>query len=191
MSADTIGNLGDIPDLSGIAAQDATSEPWADGWYEGTIMEERRFTDSNGSERVFESGDTPSQAGDSRNIKLQVIVKRQLDGRALNTSAQVNYRPEDLTQETIQAVVKRQEEAGPGEQLGDLFRPFMTLTRLARLQKIAGVRQFQRNGNGGLDLAALYGKKAYFRLGDDPRTGGKYKEIKDLRFDTPKRAKIL
>lgn len=189
MNLDSI-SLGDIPDLSTINSHTET-EPFSDGWYAGTILERRTFTDQNGNDRVFESSDTPSQNGDSRNIRLQVQVKRASDGRTLNTNIQVNYRPEDLTAETIQAVAKRQEESKDnGNQMGDLFRPFMTLTRLASLQKIAGVRQFQRNGNGGLDLTPVYGKTAYFRLGDDPRSGGKYKEVKTFQADAPKRAKV-
>ena len=36
--------LSDIPDLSGI--QDTqTSEPFLDGWYKGTILARREFTD--------------------------------------------------------------------------------------------------------------------------------------------------
>jgi len=189
MSLDTI-NLGDIPDLSGIS-NTADSEPWADGWYSGTILERREFTDSNGNDRVFESGDQPSQNGDSRNITLQVQIKRQTDGRTLNSSVRVNYRAEDLTRETIQAVAKAQETAKEnGNQMGDLFRPFMVLTRLSKLQRIGGVRQLQRNGNGGLDLTPVFGKTAYFRLGDDPRTNGKYKEVKDFSAEAPKRLKV-
>jgi len=179
-------NLGDIPDLSAFA-EDTSSEPWTDGWYQGTIQEQRTFVDRNGNDQVFQSSDAPSANGDSRNIRLQVEIKRT-DGRTLNTNTLVNYRPEDLTQETVQAVSKRREESG--DAMGDLFRPFITLTRLAKLGKIAGGRQLQRNGNGGLDLTPLYGKSAYFRLKDDDRNP-QYKQIADFRHDAPKRARVL
>lgn len=186
---DTIGNLGDIPDLSGIM-DDAGPAPFENGWYEGAILARREFTDSNGNDRVFESSDAPA-ARSGRNIRLQVAIKRQSDGRVLNTSTLINYQPEDLTAETIQAVAQRREESkDSGNQMGDLFRPFMTLTRLAKLQKIAGVRQFQRNGDGGLDLTPLYGKTAWFRLQDDSRNP-QYKEVGDFRHDPPKKAKVL
>lgn len=190
MSLETIGNLGDIPDLSALSVP-TEAEPFSDGWYQAQILERRSFTDPNGNDKVFESSDSPSANGDSRNIRLQLQVKRQSDNRTLNTNIQVNYRPEDLTQETVQAVAKRQEESRENNtNMGDLFRPFMTLTRLGRLQKIAGVRQLQRNGNGGLELTPLFGKTLYVRLGDDPRTNGKFKEVKDFGMDAPKRAKI-
>ena len=183
-------NLGDIPDLSGIGEDAATSEPFADGWYEGTIVEKREFTDSNGNDRVFPTEDAPSQKS-GRNVRLQVVIKRRLDGRVLNTSTIVNYRPEDLTTETIQAVAKRHAETkANGDNMGDLFRPFITLTRLGKLQKIAGVRQFQRNGGGGMDLTPLYNKTAYFRLGEDSRNP-QYREVKDYRHDAPRKAAVL
>ena len=190
MSDFNLSDVPAIPDLSGIGEDAATSEPWADGWYEGTIVEKREFTDNNGNDRVFASEDAPSQKS-GRNVRLQVVVKRRSDGRVLNTSTIVNYRPEDLTTETIQAVAKRREESkSNGDNMGDLFRPFITLTRLGKLQKIAGVRQFQRNGGGGMDLSSLYGKTAFFRLGEDSRNP-QYREIKDYRVDPPKKATVL
>ena len=183
-------NLGDIPDLSSIIGDSDGPAPFEDGWYKGTILEQRSFTDSNGNDRVFQSGDTVANSGQSRNIRLQVEIKRQ-DGRTLNTSTLVNYNPDDLSQTTLQAVAKRREETKDnGGQMGDLFRPFMTITRLAKLQKIGGVRQLQRNGDGSLDLTPLYGKEAFFRLQPDSRNP-QYKEVADFRHDTPKRAKVL
>jgi len=178
-------SLPDIPDLSGIG-ETVESNPFADGWYQGTIVEQRSFTDSNGNDRVFASADDVSAKGDSRNIKLQVAIKRASDGKELNTSYLLNYRPEDLSQETVQAVAAKQEETKKGAEWGPLFREFMVLQRLSKLQTIAGVRQLQRNGNGGLDLKPIFGKTAYFKLGPDTRSDGKYKEIKDLRATAPK-----
>jgi hypothetical protein len=74
---------------------------------------------------------------------------------------------------------------GGAEWGSDLFRSFMTLQRLSKLQKLAGVRQFARNGNGGLDLTPVYNKTGYFKLGQDSRNPI-YKEIKDLRATPPK-----
>ena len=186
--SDTELQLADIPDLSGVS-DSQTDQQWTDGWYEGLIIEQRQFTDSNGNDRVFETVDLPSAKGDSRNIRLQTVLKRRSDGRTLGTSVQINYRPEDLTAETVQAVTTRAAEGG--QKMGDLFRPFLALQRLGRLQKIAGVRQLQRNGNGGLDLTPTYNKSAYFRLGPDERTGGKYREVKDFQVEPPKRGAIL
>lgn len=183
--SDTQLNLGDIPDLSGIGTDFAASDPFSDGWYKGTILEQRSFTDQNGNDRVFTSSDEPSARGDSRNIKLQVVLKRTSDNRELNISYLLNYRPEDLTQEAVQAVIAETERVkGTGDTRSD-FRPFITLQRLGKLQKVAGVRQMQRNGNGGLSLTPLFGKSAYFKIGPDDRNL-QYKSIKDLRVDAPR-----
>jgi hypothetical protein len=181
--------LSDIPDLSTF--EDTTKpEPFVDGWYRGTILEQRQFTDANGNDRIFTSNDEPSQKGDSRNIRLQVVLKRQEDGRELNTSVLVNYRPEDLTQDTVQAVTQQMEKNKDGDQWGPLFRPFMTIQRLSTLQKVAGVRQLQRNGNGGLNLHTLFGKTLYARIAPDDRNP-QYKAVVEFRDQKPKRAPVL
>ena len=183
-----VGNLGDIPDLTGIL--ESESEPFADGWYEGQIVEKREFTDRNGSDRVFASSDTPAQKS-GRNIRLQTTLKRQKDGREYNTTILINYQPADLSAETIAAITAQQAKVkADGADWGELFRPFMVLTRLSKLQKIAGVRQLQRNGDGGLDLTPLFGKTAYFKLGDDSRNP-QYKEVKDFRETKPTRVPVL
>lgn len=189
--AGIVGNLGDIPDLSGI--EDTRSEfvPFENGWYAGTILEKRQFTDKNGNDRVFESGDGVSQKGDSRNIRLQVELTRASDGKKLNVSTLINYKPSSLSAETIQAVTAHREKVnGEGAEWGELFGPFMTLTRLAKLQKIAGVRQLQRSNDGGLELTPLFGKTAYFRIKDDTRNP-QYKEIADFQDYKPKRAGMV
>jgi len=184
-----IGNLGDIPDLSGIA-DDQSSEPFGDGWYEGVIVNRREFTDKNGNDRVFESSDTPAQKS-GRNIRLQLTLKRQKDSREFNTTALINYQPDDLSAETIQAITAQQAKVkADGAEWGELYRPFMTLLRLGKLQKIAGVRQLKRNGDGGLDISPLYGKTAYFKLGEDSRNP-QYREVKDFRDTKPTRVPVL
>ena len=176
-------NLPDLPDFSGISADEAPAfEPFANGWYRGTILEKRVFTDKNGNDRVFESQDAPSAAGDSRNIKLQVQITRA-DGRQLHVSHLVNYRPDDLTSEAVNAVktVQEQVKEGVADWKGNpLFRTFSTLVSLGALQQVAKVRQLQKNGNGGLDLSVVYGKDAYFRIRDDSRNP-QYKEIAGIR----------
>lgn len=181
-------NLGDIPDLTGI--DDNGPAEWADGWYEGTIVGKREFTDKNGNDRVFESSDTPAQKS-GRNIRLQVALKRQSDGREMNLSTIINYQPEDLTQETIQKVAEQKEKVkANGDEWGSLFRPFMSLVRLGKLQKIAGVRQLQRDSDGALNLTPLFGKRGYFKVAPDDRNP-QYKAIADFREDKPKKAAVL
>ena len=186
MTEGTIGNLGDvpaIPDLSGIVGD--AQDPFADGWYAGTILERRAFTDTNGNDRVFPTEDAPA-AKSGRNIRLQVVLKRQADGRVLNTSTLINYQPEDLTQESVQAVIAETERIRGTSEKRTNFRGFMTLLRMGTLQRIAGIRQFQRNGHGGLDLAPLYDKTAYFKIGEDDRNP-QYKAVKDFSEKIPKK----
>lgn len=185
-------NLGDIPDLSGIGDTEYTpaSEPFADGWYAGTILEKREFTDKNGNDRVFESSDAPAQKS-GRNIRLQVQLTRKSDGKQFNVSTLVNYKPEDLTVSTVNAIAARKvEQKSSGAEWGDLFRPYMALTRLSKLQKIAGVRQFQKAQDGGLDITPLFGKSAFFRVKPDDRNPV-YKQIADYQTDEPKRVPVL
>lgn len=183
-------NLGDIPDLSGIGDDRPESTPLADGWYQGVFLEKREFTDRNGNDRVFESSDTPAQST-GRNIRLQIELTRKSDGKKFNVSTLVHYKPEDLTAETIQAIAaRRAENKESGAEWGDLFRPFMTLSRLSKLQNIAGVRQLQRSADGGLDISPLYGKVAFFRLKPDTRNP-QYKEVADYQLAEPKRVPVL
>lgn len=186
----SIGNLGDIPDLGSFESESKPAfEPFVDGWYKGQILAKREFTDKNGNDRVFESTDTPSAKGDSRNIRLQLLITRK-DGKTMNLSALVNYNPEDLTQDVVQKVRAQSELVKAGEQWGTLFKPYMTLTRLSALQNIAGVRQLQRNPEGGLDLNPLYGKTAYFRIKPDSRNP-LYKEVDKFQVAEPKRVSVL
>lgn len=190
MSTETL-NLEDIPaipDLSGIADPTGSGsfEKFGPGWYAGEILESRTRTDKAGNESTFASDDLPSQSGDSRNIRLQVAVTRQSDKAVNHYSLRMNYRPEDLTAETVQQITAQMEQVKNGEQWGSLFRPFMVLNRLSKLQKIAGVRQLQRNGNGGLDLHPVFGKKGYFRLAPQ-KDKPEYLEIADFRETAPKK----
>lgn len=186
-------SLSDVPDLSGVFEESTGPDPFIDGIYEGTVQQERRITDRNGNERVFETTDTPSASGTGRNIRLQIEIKRKSDGRTLGTSYNVFYRPDDLSAETIQKVIAHKDAAktsGEKVEWGELFGPFMTLQKLATLQKIAGVRSFQRTAEGGLDVSAIYGKKVWATLGPDTRNP-QYKEVKRLAAEAPKRQPVL
>lgn len=186
-TAETL-QIADIPDLSGVydPTPRGTFEPFAAGWYEGQILESRTRTDKAGNESTYASDDLPSQSGDSRNIRLQVAVTRKSDKATNHYSLRMNYRPEDLSAETVQQVTAQMENVKNGEQWGALFRPFMVLRRLSTLQKIAGVRQLQRNGNGGLDLHPAFGKKGWFRLAPQ-KDKPEYLEIADFRETAPKK----
>lgn len=179
-------SLSDVPDFSGLDEAGAGFTPFEDGWYGGTILGTRTFQDKNGNERTFESSDTVSKKGDSRNIRLQLLLTRKSDGRTHHTSTLVNYRPEDLTQEAVQAVKARMEAAKTSGEKFQGDRTSMTLTRLGQLQKIAGVRQFQRNSEtGGLDITPIFDKTGYFRLAPDDMNP-QYKAVDRFQANAPK-----
>lgn len=190
MSTETLSlqDIPAIPDLSGIAdpTGGGSFEKFGPGWYAGEILESRTRTDKAGNESTFASDDLPSQSGDSRNIRLQVAVTRASDKAINHYSLRMNYRPEDLTTETVQQITAQMEAVKNGEQWGTLFRPFMVLNRLSKLQKLAGVRQLQRNGNGGLDLTPTFTKHGYFRLAPQ-KDKPEYLEIADFRETAPKK----
>jgi hypothetical protein len=156
-------DLGDIPDFSDVP--DDRPEPWANGWYLATIYASRTFTDKNGNDQTFESSDTPAISS-GRNIRLQVVVTRASDDRVMGMTHLINYRPEDFD---------RIDEVRNG---GGDTRLRMVLTRMRRLQQIAGVRQFQRTADGGINLRPLFDKSYYVKLG--PRKDSDFKEIKDF-----------
>lgn len=189
--SDAILSLGDIPDLSGITGE-SDAPKWENGWYRGQVLGTRSFTDKNGNDRVFESTDAISAKGDSRNLRLQVLITRK-DGKTMNSSVLVNYVPDDLSQETVQAIAGKlaaAKETGENVEWGPLFRAYMGLTRLSALQKIAGVRQFQRGGDGGLDITPLFGKTGFFRLKDDSRNAA-YKEVDKFQPNAPTKVPVL
>ena len=167
-------NLGDIPDLSDLP--DERPEPWQDGWYKATILNQRTFTDKNGNDRCFESNDTPAQKT-GRNIRLQCEIKRLTDGKTMNQSLLINYRPEDFSE-------KHKLTDGTAD-----MRLRLTLTRMSRLQQVAGVRQLQRSGDGGINLTPLFTKTVYVKLGQ--QEGTDYKEIKDFDFKVGPKTRLL
>lgn len=198
----------DIPDLSGLTED--RPDPWENGWYGATILQSRSFTNRDtGAITTFQSGDEPAQKT-GRNITAQVQVKRK-NGDTLNARILVNYLPEHLTSASIGVITQRKEaqkaakkarsEATTPEQIaaaetaqaaaewGPLFRAFSALTQIGTLQRVAGVRQFVRNGNGGLDISPLFGKSLYVRLGDDDRNP-KYKAIVDFSDAAPKKGTL-
>ena len=183
-------NLGDIPDLSVIDTGYKESDPIQDGWYKGTILEKREFTDKNGNDRVFESSDTPANRS-GRNIRLQVQLTRKSDGKTFHIGTLVNYKPEYLTPETVAKIAERaKENSESGAEWGDLFAPFMTLTKLNKLQQIAGVRSFKRTEDGALDITPLFNKTGYFRVTPDKQKPA-YKAIDLMQVNEPKRVPVL
>ena len=180
-----IPNFADIPD-------EPRAEPWVDGWYAGTFQNQRTFTNKDGNEITFESGDEVSQKGDSRNVVLQTKLTRK-DGRDFNGAVRINYRPDvDFTRERI-ARIAELNATKDAEPTKDETRSRIALGQLKRLQTIAGTT-FTRNGNNGLDLTPVFNKGGFFRIADgkpNPTTQKVYKEIVEFSSEPPKQKAVL
>jgi len=189
-------SLPDIPDLSGMLPDEKVG-PWENGWYgPATFVASHTFT-KDSIDTVFNSGDTVSRGGDSRNIAIRTNIKRKADGKVLQACVRVNYRMSDFTQESIAAVIAHKEAQKAAKaagtvppEWGKLFRTFSALQQIGTLQRIAGMRQFQRTPEGGLDISPLFGKTCYARLAPDD-TKPQYKQVAEFSDTPPKRSPIL
>ena len=183
-------SLTPVPNFDNVPDQ-PRSEPWVDGWYAGTFVEERSFTSQSGNEVTFASEDTVSQKGDSRNISLQAILTRK-NGDHFNGRVRINYRPDvDFTTERLARVaeINTDKTITP---TGDEVRSRISLGQLKRLQRVAGTT-LSRNGNGGLELTPVFTKTAFFRIADgdpNPSTGKVYKEIVEFSHEAPKKGTL-
>ena len=177
-------SLPEIPDLSGMTED--KPEPWADGWYNAAVQASQTF-EKDGMVTTFNTEDVLSRAGDSRNIFVRFQITRK-DGRKMQTKYLINYRTSDFTAESIAAVQARKAEVKAGGEWGPMFRTFSALTGIGTLQRIAGVRQFQRTADGGLDLSPLFTKSFFARLRDDKE--GRYKEVAAISDTAPKKGTL-
>lgn len=177
-----------LPDLSSLVNETSEAPAWQNGWYACEFLAERSFTDRNGNDRVFVSGDDPAMSGNGRNIRLQLKVT-STSGKEMYLNSLTNYRPEDLTSDNITAVIADNALARE-DQDTSLTRSRLTLQRLGKLQSIAGIAAFHGAENGGLELKPIFGKKAFVRLKDDDRNP-QYKAVADFRTTKPTKAPVL
>ena len=148
-------------------------KPWDDGWYSGVIVAE--YETSGNFATVHKTQDVPSQAGDSRNLKLCVTVVNGNDTKSLNTT--INYRPEALDGERMEDL--RVRKAAKEQFKGADFRDSMSLSKFHELER-AGI-PVEDNGHGGMDTDKMLGVAADFYLGTRVR---KEKDSKDDRAVT-------
>ena len=192
MTDNETATLPDVPTTGFGAFFEETREPLADGWYQGTIESQYTMEKEDGSTVVYETQDSPSNDGSSRNIALRVKVTPKSTNRPWNTRTQINYRPLDLTGPRKESVLKARESGDKANK--DITRSSIALGQLARLEKIAGGSLIQ-NGNGGFDLSGLVGKTVYVRRGDetDNRTTPPkvFKAIVEFSHTAPKKAAVL
>lgn len=188
---ETQTNLPDVPSFGASVAKRKEVEPWVDGWYEGQFLASRTVEKNDGSEITFQSEDTVSQKGDSRNIAIQTTLTRKSDGREFTGSTRINYRPAvDFTPERLAAISAANEA---GERLkGDMVRSQIAINQLQELEQVAG-GPFSRTESGGLNITPVFTKRAYFRLADETnkQTGKTYKGIVEFRATPPTRKPVL
>lgn len=134
---------------------------WKPGRYGGVVVKEYETSGSFSS--VHKTEDKPTQAGDSRNLKLCVGL---VNGNETQyQSYTLNYRPEALTDERIEEVKAMRTQYKGVKQWPDrnAQRDNLTYVRLHELEK-AGIT-LNENGHGGYDVDAIIGSNATFYLG--------------------------
>lgn len=156
----------ELPSLSDFATEPGGA--WPKGWYNGKIVEGYTTT---GKAHVFTTEDTPSRAGDSRNLIICVVLNGGKLGTR-NTFVQVNYRPIDFTVDRMGAVraAREQFKGTQGAWVGntDLQRSSLALAQLGQLENALGFR-IKLHPNGHILAAALVGQEMDFRLGEDDK----------------------
>ena len=170
----TVDNLPEIPSLADMDAG-GRGGAWPNGWYRGTILPS--YTGQSG--RTFETDDTESQKGDSRNLRVIVAVANT-EGEIRTIFHRVNYRDNDLTAERIAAIrTARQtyakEYANKRWPDTDAQRTSLALASLGQLEKVMG-RTFTRNGNG-LDTTPLHNQTADVYLGTDEKGFNEVRQV--------------
>jgi hypothetical protein len=187
---DAVATLPEVPDLTGMTED--RPEPWQIGWYSARILSTRTVTSrETGAAMIFNTDDTLSNRQDSRNIRLQLEVRRKSDGQMMHTNHLINYRNENLTAEMVAAVLARKAEIKAAAKLGqkvewgELFGAFMTQLRIGTLQRLAG-GNLGRGTDGGFLLSPLIGRSLFVRLVDDDAK--RYKEVKEISDTAPKNA---
>lgn len=165
----------EMPDLSDFA-EEGGGGAWPKGWYNATILE--GYTTGKGTQ--FESADTLSKAGTSRNL----LICFEVDGGKLGKRmqfARLNYKPEYFSADMMSAVKEAREQfkgvKGAWPERG-LQGASLTLARFGGLQKALNVGPLPRHPQGHFLVSKLVGSKVDLYLGMDE--DDKYNEIKNF-----------
>lgn len=191
----TVGNLLDVAVPSFRQFRQPEIAPWTEGWYKATTLPFYEFENREGNITRFETIDEIAQKT-GRNIRVVAAVTRQSDNLTRNVrSKNINYRPTDFTTERM-ALIETARQRNEGRQKWDdkdAHRTLIAFGTLGELEDFAGVPQFTKNGNGGLELSPLSNKTGYVRLafGDENDQGRKYLEITRFATELPKTVKAL
>ena len=168
----TTTNLPDVPSLADMDSGGGSA--WPKGWYSGTILAD--YTGQSGN--TFETNDTDSKKGDSRNIRAIIRVVNPNEDEPRTLFHNINYRDTDLTAERIEEVkTARKTYAGTQGRWPDpdVQRSSLALASLGQVEKAMG-RTFSRNGNG-LDVTPLHNLPVDVYLGTDEKGFNEVKQI--------------
>ena len=130
-------------------AQDAGGA-WPNGWYKAEVIagyQAKGYT--------FSTEDTLAQKGDSRNLRLALVV----DGGALGnrqTFYSLNYKPEELTVANYERMKAKDVSLDT--------RTRISLGKVGQLEKAFGFGLSRHPGNGGILAAPFVGQKVDVRL---------------------------
>lgn len=156
--------------------EDFAEEPqgaWKNGWYPAVILE--GFQTRKG--KTIETGDSVSQKGDSRNLKLCIKVANGKDERTLITS--FNYRTSDFTPERL-AFIKEARAENKGVKGkwsdSDAQRSSLALASLGGLAKAVGFSP-KLAPQGGLIAGIYVGQAVDVYLGVDDKG---YNEVRNF-----------
>lgn len=146
----------EMPSLASIATEPGDGA-WPAAWYAATILP--GFASKGGKQ--FQTEDTVSKAGDSRNLVLTLAVTNAA-GKTRNMFTSRNYRTQDLNAETVARV-----KAGTADK-----RTQISLGKLGQIETAIGFA-FKKHPEGGYILVApLVGQRVDIRLGMEKAKDG-------------------
>ena len=163
-------SLNDVTDgLTGesVSLADFAEEPggaWSPGWYKAEIIEGYSTAKSG---KQFNSEDTVSKNGDSRNLRLCFRLKNAKgDERTMQES--LNYRPQDFTSERLSFIKEMRVEFKNARRWPDTDaqRSSLAIAKIGQLQNAVGFKQL-KIVNGGVAATTFVGQALDVRLAMD------------------------
>jgi len=140
---------------------------WPKGWYGAKVIEGY----ATGSGKQWNTEDTPSRGGDSRNLRICFTVSGGKLGTR-NTFASVNYRIEDFTAGRLAAVraAREQFKGTQGAWTGntDLQRSSLAIAQFSQLENAVGFRM-KLHPNGHTLPLTLVGQDIDVRFTEDEK----------------------
>ena len=167
--SDTLNHMTDdlthesVPSLADFA--DEPSGTWPAGWYAAEVVE--GYATAKG--KVFQTEDTPSSKGDSRNARLCFKVTNGTQERFMQAS--FNYRSGDFSPKRLSFIKEiREEYKGVRGRWSDADaqRTSLALAKIGNIERALGF--VLRNADGMVPTRAI-GQKLDVRLKIDAESG--------------------